>query len=444
MKKIICIALSALLLTACSAEESEQQVTGTKPAETTVTTPLTLTEIITEEIPFIPEEKEEKQDVIELAAFNPFEDSVKVEDEVYRELSEAVEKISDGRAFLYSNPTCLFVDYYAKSRYYSNYADKDNVLEENIELEYYFCPLNPEIAETEEELFEYARSIVTENVHTDEEIRELLFAPGSYDNQPCYKMIDDKLCMKCLYGANAVMPSINFSVVEVVSYEENHAVVRSEASSLDYPDPIVTMTLIKSEEYGWRLDSIEFKDCYINEATLLYNGVKLREEQLNAILGGGTQPENPRTTVVGGESYTEADTGMTLTEMQEFFTETFREHIFNYGDTENIPLRDKYITKYIDEVYYELDGVLYRKDSAPKWYTPELIINPYGEMKQSGGGADVDSYFIVSQEYYDFVTDETFSKNITITYEADYNEDYSYTTCSFINISSELSVRELE
>ena len=87
--------------------------------------------------------------------------------------------------------------------------------------------------------------------------------------------------------------------------------------------------------------------------------------------------------------------------------------------------------------------MLYRKDSAPKWYTPELIISPYGEMKQSGGGADIDSYFVISQEYYDFVTDETFSKNITITYEADYDEDYSYTTCSFIHIASELTIREI-
>ncbi len=92
MKKIICIALSAILLTACHAEEKEQQVTGM--VETTATTPLTLTEIITEEIPFIPEE-EEKQEVIELAVFNPFEDSVKVEDEVYRELIQCTEAAYD-------------------------------------------------------------------------------------------------------------------------------------------------------------------------------------------------------------------------------------------------------------------------------------------------------------------------------------------------------------
>ena len=450
MKKIICIALSAILLTACHAEEKEQQVTGT--TETTATTPLTLTEIITEEIPFIPEE-EEKQEVIELAVFNPFEGSVKVEDEVYRELSEAVEKISDGRAFLYSNPTGFFSNYSThQSRYYSNYADKDNVLEDNIELEYYFCPLNPEIAETEEELFEYIRSIFTENMHTDEEIRELLFAIGSYDNQPCYKMIDNKLCIKCLHGAPGVMSAIDFSAVNVVSYDENRAVIQSEASSLDYPDPVVTMTLIKSEEYGWRLDSIEFKDYYIEEATLLYNGVKLREEQLNAILGGGTQPENPRAAIVDGESYTETNTGMSLSEMQEFFTAAFCEYIWDYqyaadnNDYENaksVPLRDRYITKYIDDVYYELDGVLYRKDSAPKWYTPELTINPYGEMKQSGGGARIDSYFVISQPYYDFIKDENFNKNITIIYEAEYDENYNYESCSFIYIASELTIREV-
>ena len=88
-KKITAIALSALLLTACHAEEKEGQVTGT--AETTVTTPLTLTEIVTEEIPFIPEE--EKQEIIELAVFNPFEDSVKVEESTSAEIAESLKKI---------------------------------------------------------------------------------------------------------------------------------------------------------------------------------------------------------------------------------------------------------------------------------------------------------------------------------------------------------------
>ena len=447
MKKILSIALSALLLTACHAEEKEQQVTGT--SETTATTPLTLTEIITEEIPFIPEE-EEKQEVIELAVFNPFEDSIKVEDEVYRELSEAVEKISDGRAILNNNLTGFYADNNTVSKYYTAYADTDNVLEKSIELEYDFCQINSEIAETEEELFEYVRGIFTENLHTDEEIRKFLFSPESHDNQPCYKMIDDKLCMKLRY--NGVTSAIDFGVVEVASYEENRAEIRSKAVGISYPDSIALLTLVKSEEYGWRLDSIEFKEYWEREATILYNGVKLREEQLNAILGGGTQPENPRTTTVDGESYTETYTGMTLTEMQGFFTAAFCEYIWDYqyafenNDYENaksVPLRDRYITKYIDDVYYELDGVLYRKDNAPKWYTPELTINPYGEMKQSGGGARIDDYFVISQPYYDFVKGENFNKNITIIYDAKYDENFNYESCSFIHIASELTIREM-
>ena len=35
-----------------------------------------------------------------------------------------------------------------------------------------------------------------------------------------------------------------------------------------------------------------------------------------------------------------------------------------------------YIRKYIDEVYAEKDGVLYRKASAPEWYLPEIKIRP--------------------------------------------------------------------
>jgi len=377
MKKIVCIALSALLFTACHAEEKEGQITGTTPAETTATTPLTLTEIITTETSFVPEEPEEKQR-IEIAVFDPFENSLKVEDEVYRELSEAVEKISDGRAFLYSNPTGFYADNNTKSKYYTAYADTDNVLEKSIELEYDFCQINSEIAETEEELFEYARSIVTENVHTDEEIRELLFAPESYDNQPCYKMIDDKLCIKLCY--KGVMSSIDFSDITIVSYDENSVVVKAQAWGVSYPNNIVTMTLIKSEKYGWQMDSIDYESYWETEATLLYNGLKLREEQINKIFGGGTTPDNPRTTVIDGVEFTETDVGMGLVEMQDFFREAFAEKVIEVDlyTNETVtkkPLRDEYIRKYIDEVYAEIDGVLYRRNDAPKWYLPELKID---------------------------------------------------------------------
>ena len=438
IRKITAIALSALLLTACHAEEKEQQITGT--SETTATTPLTLTEIITEEIPFIPEE-EEKQEVIELAVFDPFEDSVKVEDEIYRELSEAVEKISDSNAFLSGNlSTGLHTGECCRSKYYNNYADKGIAFSEDGEYEHTYHPLNPDIAKNEEELYERVRSAFTENMYTDDDINDWLFAPMIYNNyQPNYKTIDGTFCVNDDY--KGVMTEICFTQFSVISYDENRVKLSAMARGIEYPSPRAFMTIVKSEEYGWRLDSLEMKDYWENEATLLYNGLKLREEQFNIILSGGTQPENPRTTTVDGESYTETNTGMSLSEMQEFFAEMFSERI-QPAKPKTIALREVYTQTYIDEVYYELDGVLYRKDSAPKWYCPEIQIDPYDLEKISSVTGGVRVSFTVKPEFYDKVTDEIFRTELSITHHIDFYEDYK--TCSYVQVASELPIKPLE
>lgn len=439
IKKITAIALSALLLTACHAEEKEQQVTGT--SETTATTPLTLTEIITEEIPFIPEE-EEKQEVIELAVFNSFEDSIKVEDEVYRELSEAVEKISDSNAFLSGNlSTGLHTGECCRSKYCDNYADKGIAFSEDGEYEHTYHPLNPDIAQNEEELYERVRSAFTENMYTDDAIRERLFAPLPlvYNNDvPNYKTIDGTLCVNDDY--KGVMTDICFTQFSVISYDENRVELSAIAIGIEYPSPMAFMTIVKSEEYGWQLDSLEMKPYFRHEANLLYTGLKLKEEQLNTILSGGTQPENPLTTIVDGESYTETYTGMTLTEMQEFFAEMFSERI-QPAKPKTIALREVYTQTYIDEVYYELDGVLYRKDSAPKWYCPEIQIDPYAQMSTSESRG-VRYSFTVEQSLYDKLSDSTFKAEVSMTYHSDFYDDFK--TCSYVQVSSELPIKPLE
>lgn len=427
MKKIICIALSALLLTACHAEEKEGQVTGT--AETTATTQLTLTEIITEEIPFIPEE-EEKQEVIELAVFNLFEDSIKVEDEVYRELSEAVEKISDGRAFLYANTDAFFANDNCKSKYYENFADTDIILDDSNKPLYVYCPLNPEVAETEEELFELMRKIFTENLYTDDEIKELLFSSENIDKAPAYKTIDGTLCIRVNTVGGAFR--INFDEFNILSYDGNRAEICHYAPNMAYPPFTAFLTLEKSEEYGWQLDACDFIPYYIDEATLIYNAVALNTEKLNTILSGGVQPEKPRTTLVDGAEYTETDTDMSLTEMQDYFAEIFAETNIYKSDAyhsqdeslkeifgKKIKLCEEYTEKYINEVYREIDGILYRRNDAEKWYLPEIKVTPYCD---NGGGYDEYSFVYSQQPFYDFVTGEEFEDVVLLKYYVEYNE----------------------
>ncbi len=424
IKKITAIALSALLLTACSAEEKEQQVTGTTPAETTVTTPLTLTEIITEEIPFIPEE-EEKQEVIELAAFNPFEDSVKVEESTSAEIAESLKKISDSRALFFAR---TFLYHLSTT---DDYINKENILEVNETEEYSYKEIL--FADNEEELFDYFRAVFTENYISDEDIRAELFDEHTYGYTDLptanYKTIDGVLCMRHKYLG--VSPVIAYDDYVVTYCDENRAEIIAEAEGVSDDPEMFFLSLEWSEEYGWRLDNLEYKPCYLKEATLMYNAITLRRDTLNAILDGGTQPENPRTTIIDGVEYTETEVGISLVEMQEFFEKTFYRNVIKYdergnGSISDIPLLDEYMNKYINEVYAEIDGVLYRRNDAPKWYLPELKI-------------DVMKYYN-EQSFID--NGEEIPAEVSIMWHTEWNngvEEYTE-----VKIASELPIKTLE
>ncbi len=418
IRKITAIALSALLLTACHAEEKEQQVTGT--SETTATTPLTLTEFITEEIPFIPEE-EEKQEVIELAAFNPFEDSVKVEESTAKEIEESLKRISEAwTMYTLSNPYTFN---------WNDVVDYDVILESSEENEYSYPKVT--FVDSEDELYEYFQKAFTENWFPYERFREeLLEDTVGIDKleTPSYKTIDGVLCQRHQYLG--VSPAIVYDDYYITYCDENRAEVITEAQGLADDPEMFFLSLEWSEEYGWRLDNMEYKDCYIREATLMYNAVTLKREKFNAILGGGTQPENPRMTVVDGAEYTETDTGMSLVEMQKFFEESFYEEVIKYesiwnGTAPGIMLRDEYMRKYINEVYAEIDGVLYRRNGVPKWYLPELKI-------------DVMKYYN-EQSFID--NGEEIPAEVSIMWNTEWNngvEEYTE-----VKIASELPIKEI-
>ena len=421
MKKIISIALSVILLTACSAEKKEQQVTGTTPAETTVTTPLTLTEIITEEIPFIPEE-EEKQEVIELAAFNPFEDSVKVDKSTVVEIEESLKRISEAWS-MYT----LSADYKLD---WNDFISSDVILESNPEEEYSY--LKVLFADDEDELYEYFQKAFNENWFPYERFRDELLEDtvGIEELEtPSYKTIDGVLCQRNQYLG--VSPAIVYDDYVVTYCDENRAEIIAEAEGVSDDPEMFFLSLEWSEEYGWRLDNLEYKPCYLKEATLMYNAITLRRDTLNAILDGGTQPENPRTTIIDGVEYTETEVGISLVEMQEFFEKTFYRNVIKYdergnGSISDIPLLDEYMNKYINEVYAEIDGVLYRRNDAPKWYLPELKI-------------DVMKYYN-EQSFID--NGEEIPAEVSIMWHTEWNngvEEYTE-----VKIASELPIKTLE
>lgn len=423
IKKITAIALSALLLTACHAEKKEQQVTGT--AETTATTPLTLTEIITTETSFVPEESEEKQR-IEIAVFDPFEDSVVVEESTVKEIEEALKKISDSRELFSAN---AFLYHLSTT---DNYINEENILEENEREEY--CYKEVLFADNEEELFDYFRAVFTENYMPDEIIRAELFDERlqSVGGLPManYKTIDGILCMKYKSLASSYVIAYDDYVITYCDKNRAEVIVDAEGASSDTQK--FFLSLEWSEEYGWRLDNLEYEHCYLEEATLLYNAVTLKRDTINTILSGGVQPENSEAITIDGIKYTEADTGMSLTEMQEFFDESFFRNVIECDYANNRirndkPLADKYIVRYIDEVYAEIDGILYRRNDAPKWYLPELKIEP--------------------KQYYDIQTfvynGEEITTEVTVYTISQWNKETSKRDYYEIKISSELPIREM-
>lgn len=403
IRKITAIALSALLLTACHAEEKEQQVTGT--SETTATTPLTLTEIITEEIPFIPEE-EEKREVIELAVFNSFEDSVKVEESTSAEIAESLKRISEAWS-MYTLSANYKLDW-------RDFVDYDVILETSEEYEYGYAKVI--FADSEDELYEYFQKAFTENWFPYERFREELLEDtvGIKELEtPSYKTIDGVLCQLQKYLG--VSPAIVYDDYIITYCDGKRLEVVAEAQGVSDDPEMFFLSLEWSEEYGWRLDNLEYKPCYLEEATLMYNAVTLRRDTLNAILGGGTTPDNPRTTVIDGAEYTETEVGISLTEMQEFFEKTFYRNVmkcdeYNNRSISDIPLLDEYMRKYINEVYAEIDGVLYRRNDAPKWYLPELkidVMKYYDEQTYIDNGEEIAGEALIwKMSHWNYQTNE--------------------------------------
>ncbi|MDE5860123.1 MAG: IseA DL-endopeptidase inhibitor family protein [Oscillospiraceae bacterium] len=425
----VCAAIAALLLTACE----ERRTDG----DNSETTSLTLTESITENIPEPQPPEPETTQTIELAVFDPFYEQNKLyrdNEALQAEMLETAEKIADARAFLYAEPT----EFYQKSKYatsYSDnknphvYADIQNPLETNNLDEYSYCPLNTEIAETEDELAQYIRSCFTENFISDEEMTAILFEPDAYGNVPEYKTIDGILCMRQQYMG--VGTKLHFDKTSVLSYDGTNAEIAVYGTDSGYPPKMAFMNLVKSKEYGWRLDSLEFKEYDEYEASILYNAVTLREDTLNIILGGGSTPENAETVTIDGESFTQTDLDMTLAEMREYFNDAFQSSTLT--------------KKHIDEVYTEQDGVLFRRDSAPRCYFAQMQLDPF-DLDAEHEGNDEDRQLSCIQEFYDRVCGETFTATVRVAYdetlkqnEADGTWEYEH---HYMHVISGLPIRE--
>ncbi len=352
MKKYVSV-LTVLCLAAalCSCEKNPQQ-DGTTAVDTE-TTPLTLTEALETESAPLPGK-------IEFAVYNPFEHSQKIDGPDYDELAEAAEDISDAYALLCGAPGML----YSKSKYADNYADTEHPAETGEG--YIYAPLNEEIGADENELTQYLRRYLfgfmggedqcSDNIQN---LRESLFG----GNAPDYKLIDGRLCIRVNNEDTVHRGGMVFDRFTVIEYDGSRAEILTAAEN----DEAYTFYLYlrKNEEYGWTLDGISpFK--WDKETTDSIYTLTKRIPTLNRILDGAPDEDSPAE--FDGEVYYPADINMSMEEMREYFKAAFSEHIDRTGD----PLLQEYIRKYIDGVYAERDGKLYRKAAEPRRYLDEM------------------------------------------------------------------------
>lgn len=427
MKKLslLCAALAAIMLTSCSAENTESTSVNNITEITSGTSESVVTED-TFEIAEVQNTANEEPDVkvpLKIENYDPIAEVAalyKDNKAVQEEMSEAAEKLSDAVAFKSGN----FTAFGNNSKYRNNYADTETVLEVSGKYDDTYSQLNPEIASTEEELFDFLRNCFTENFISDDELKKELFDPISDDVGPNYKTIDGTLCMRVSYGG--VYTRINSDeIAAVTEYSENSAEIIAVGYDTGYPPYHAFMKLVKSPEYGWQLDGLEYRTYNYMEAEMMYNAITLKTDKINMILGGGSVPENAAEITVDGETYTQTDLNMSIDEMREFFGETFSNKV-------------TYTEKYIDSVYIERDGILYRRNNAPKYYLPKMDIDPYDIVETSWRGNFI---YTSSKQTFTDADGESFSSDITVFSERDHDESGKL-VYKALYIDSELPIRE--
>ncbi len=417
--KIQPIVLAVLLLTACTAERKDGEFT-----ETSATTPLTLTEsITTERIYEFPTEEKEQRSPIEFAVFSPREDAVKVDGPLYGEIIDAVVKSNNGRTLLYAS-----ANGFDMGTSWADYCDEETVLEENADEGYFYMPFSTEIASTSDELKAYLRQFFTEDFISDDEMEETLFTAQYGDAAP-YRIIDGQLAVRNQYTGLFTRIYTDGENLLSMECDGNRAKVIAVVHDGGYPSGLMAFAeYVRCDEYGWRLDKLEIESNSTYKVNCLYNAVALRTDKLNEILGGGNTPENAKTITSGKYSYTETDLDMSIEEMQDFFAESFDVNNISHDSPKVIQLRRTYTIRYIEDVYLEEDGVLYRRDDKPRWYLPQIKPDPYS--------ADV--------KFEDLFTGEVFEYDVSATVDSMWDEDAGKEVFYAVYISSELPIREKE
>ncbi len=338
------IKTSALILTAALTAVSCQKKDENIPEETKIPLPETtqITEI-------------SENDPHEYDFFAIYSDKPQPTEQQSAEIVDSLGKIFDACGFLYGQ-------FPESSKYYNNFADLENTVhEEKVwDYTYHYYPINTDYAADEEELMKNIRSALSEKFIDDEKLYNELFENSDgTEIVPKYQIIDGTLCMLTFSGPIPMPTSYeNIKILDCDGKTAEAIIFSEKEREEDY-----YISLEYSEEYGWRASRIE--SCDLDEADIFYNLLYVKTDIINMILDGGATPPSPREITVDGKEFAETDITMSISDMKEIFADTFCTGIYN-----------SYSKQYIDDVYYEESGIIYRDKNADKYYIPEIIIDP--------------------------------------------------------------------
>ncbi len=296
-----------------------------------------------------------ENDISEYSFFSEYSGRPRPTEQQSAEIVDSLGKIFDACGFMYGQ-------FPENSKYYDNYADLENVVHEEKTWDhtYRYYPVNTDYAADEDELMKNIRSALSEEFIDDHTLHTELFEQiFGTDIVPKYQTFDGTLCMRAFSGP-VPMPA-NYENIKILDCDGKTAEAIIFAKNEQEEDYYISLEY--SEEYGWRASLIQ--NCDLAEADIFYNLLYVKTDIINMILGGGTTPPSPREVTVDGREFAETDITMSISEMKEIFADTFCTGLYN-----------SYSKQYIDDVYYEENGIIYRDKNADKYYIPEIIIDP--------------------------------------------------------------------
>lgn len=355
--------ISALLLTACGAEvHGEYYETVSETESVTVS----LTEPEPEPEPFITER-------YDLGAFLPIVDKYKENAELEDKLRPYVEKIVSAEFILRGNDWGGFIPYAPGEKY-----DFEECTE--------WVKLDPTFARTKQQLVHFFDTVYTDNYikYTEEvegkTVEDLLFGKIDDVNGANYEERDGAVYSHKYWAYKGT--SYDTENLHIHFYDGKKARAGVPYIS-DHGYGYTIFNIVYEEGYGWQLDKTDsyyvtyFYGIEFGAGAPRFEIAVLDDELKEITVGPEFVFTHFNETIDGeyieynGSKYYQVKNYYPVENMRKAFKNYISEYKWEWSDKAedfvptDEPLLQPCIEKYIDDVYVEFGGMLYRKDGSP-------------------------------------------------------------------------------